>query len=150
MRGLHWVVSAGLWALPLCEFCKHKIVRPFSTPKCPWLANKRSRSLWKVGWPVECVDAGLPNWGFQSLPAFVPCFNPKLKSAYCQTSGKSTHKQNERSQWETGHRKVRASSSWNKVKIQGAARKSERARSGLNASTSCLTSLALSSFILNS
>lgn len=58
MRGLYWVVPMGPLAPPLCEFCKHEIVYPFSTPPCPGLVNKRSEKFRKTGWPIEWMVRG--------------------------------------------------------------------------------------------
>ena len=51
------------------------------------------------------ASAGVP-----VLACTAPCLNPKLKLAYCQTSGRSA--QNQRSKRETGHRGAGALSNW--------------------------------------
>ena len=64
----------------------------------------------KMGWSVAWMNAGQLQLEFQFLPALTPCFSPKLKLAYCQTSERSA--QNQRSKRETGHRGAGALSNW--------------------------------------
>lgn len=90
MRSLHWLIPMGLPALPLCEFCKHKIICSLSTT-C--LANKRgSPPPTSVGWSIAWMDVGPLKQELPCMPALiVPWFIPKLKPASCQTSGRSPH-----------------------------------------------------------
>lgn len=143
MRGLHWVAPMGLPALPLCEFCKHKIVRPLPIPVLQirvWvLQMERS---------IARMDAGPLKEEFQSLPALT-CALLHSKAEICSFSNiwkkhTQTKLKIRRRSWPQGSR---ALSSCYKAKNREVARKSVRARSGLNLRTPRLTSLDLRSFI---
>lgn len=101
-----------------------------------------------MGWSIARTDAGPLKWEFQSLPALA-CALLHSKAEVCSFSNiwkkhTQTKLKIQRRSWPRGSR---ALSSCYKGKRQEAARKSVRARSGLNLRTPCLTSLDLRFFI---